>query len=53
MSRAGAIISTSESWMYEVLEDANIPEFREVLKVVKAAKQTTKESLERLCKANI
>lgn len=47
---AGAQVVTSESWMYEALGDAKIPEFKEFIKLVKESAEDTKESLQALCK---
>ncbi|KAF8466596.1 Isochorismatase-like protein [Kalaharituber pfeilii] len=53
MRQAGAAITTSESWLYEVMEDAGCAQFRDVLKVVKATKDSTKDGLGRLCKSSL
>ncbi|KAI5796381.1 Isochorismatase-like protein [Peziza echinospora] len=50
MRGAGAVVTTSESWLYEVMGGADIPEFRDVLKIVKATKESTRDGLQRLCK---
>ncbi|KAI8959144.1 Isochorismatase hydrolase [Daldinia sp. FL1419] len=42
---AGAIVTTSESWMYECVGDATIPEFREIVKLVKETGPGMKEVL--------
>ncbi|KAK4971926.1 hypothetical protein LTR28_012801 [Elasticomyces elasticus] len=46
----GAVVTSSESWLYECMGDAAIPEFREVAKLVKEFSGRTKESLQALCK---
>lgn len=46
----GAVVTTSESWMYECVGDAGIAEFREIIKVVKETHQSTKDVLQTLCK---
>ncbi|KAF2456419.1 Isochorismatase-like protein [Lineolata rhizophorae] len=46
----GARVTTSESWLYECMGDAKIPEFRAVAGVVKETKESTKEALQSLCK---
>ncbi|KAH0603504.1 uncharacterized protein LAJ45_02652 [Morchella importuna] len=44
----GAIITSSESWIYEVMGDASIEEFRKIASVVKDTKQSTSMSLQSL-----
>lgn len=46
----GAIVTTSESWIYECMGDAGIPEFRDIAKLVRESKEETSKSLEMLCK---
>ncbi|KAF1812462.1 Isochorismatase hydrolase [Eremomyces bilateralis CBS 781.70] len=46
----GAIVTTSESWLYECMGDAGIQEFRDISKLVKDTKDSTKESMQALCK---
>jgi len=46
----GAVVTTSESWMYECMGDAGIGEFRDIARLVKETKDDTKASLEVLCK---
>lgn len=46
----GAIITTSESWIYECMGDAGIAEFRDIAKLVRESKEETGKSLEVLCK---
>ncbi|ETS85402.1 hypothetical protein PFICI_03427 [Pestalotiopsis fici W106-1] len=41
----GAIVTTSESWMYECIGDAGITEFRDIIKLVKETSDDTKETL--------
>ncbi|KAI1393570.1 Isochorismatase hydrolase [Hypoxylon trugodes] len=41
----GAIVTTSESWLYECMGDASIPEFREIAKLVKETGADTKAAL--------
>ncbi|KAF1967803.1 Isochorismatase hydrolase [Bimuria novae-zelandiae CBS 107.79] len=50
LRHAGAQVVTSESWMYEAMGDAKIPEFKEMSKVVKEYSESTKEVLQTLCK---
>ncbi|KAK7923221.1 Isochorismatase [Apiospora marii] len=42
---AGAVVTTSESWLYECMGDAAIPEFRDIAKVVKETGADTKTAL--------
>lgn len=42
---AGAVVTTSESWLYECMGDAAIPEFRDIAKVVKETGADTKAAL--------
>lgn len=42
---AGAVVTTSESWMYECMGDAGIAEFRDVARVVKETSDDTKTAL--------
>ena len=50
LAKEGAIITTSESWLYEVMGDAGIAEFKGIAGLVKEEKEGTKASLENLCK---
>lgn len=43
-------MTTSESWIYECMGDAGIPEFRDIAKLVRESKEETSKSLEMLCK---
>ncbi|OTA89631.1 hypothetical protein M434DRAFT_398447 [Hypoxylon sp. CO27-5] len=45
---AGAIVTTSESWLYECMGDAQIPEFRDVVKLVKETGAQSKDVLRSL-----
>ncbi|KAI2612545.1 Isochorismatase hydrolase [Hypoxylon fragiforme] len=45
---AGVVVTTSESWLYECMGDAAIPEFREIAKLVKEKSGDTKTTLARL-----
>lgn len=46
----GAIVTTSESWLYECMGDAGIDEFKGIAGVVKEFNGKTKEVLQSLCK---
>jgi hypothetical protein len=50
LRHAGAQVVTSESWMYEVVGDAKLPEFKEMIKIVKESAESTRDSLQSLCK---
>ena len=53
MRQEGVRVSTSESWLYEVMGDASRKEFRDLLKVVKGTKESTKEALKKLCRSSL
>lgn len=44
----GAVVTTSESFIYECMGDASIPEFKEIVKLVKETKVSTGEGLKAL-----
>jgi len=46
----GAVVTTSESWIYECMADAGIEEFRAISKLVRDTKDDTKSALGALCK---
>ena len=46
----GAVVTTSESFLYECMGDAGIEEFKAVSGVVREWNARTKESLQALCK---
>ncbi len=46
----GAVVTTSESFLYECMGDAGIKEFKGVAGVVKEFNRATRENLEALCK---
>jgi hypothetical protein len=48
LRHAGVVVTTSESWMYECVGDAGIPEFKEVARLVKETKESTRETLKAL-----
>ncbi len=43
LRREGAIVTTSESWIYEIMGDAGIPELRSIASLVKESSRDTKE----------
>lgn len=47
----GVVVTTSESFLYELINDAAIPEFKEMAKLVKETKESTSQVLQTLCKA--
>jgi hypothetical protein len=46
----GAVVTTSESWIYESMADASIEEFRAISKLVRDSKDDTTSALGALCK---
>jgi nicotinamidase-related amidase len=48
LSREGAVVTSSESWIYEVMGDAKISEFKQIAGLVKETKEDTKETLQAL-----
>ncbi|KAF2229027.1 Isochorismatase hydrolase [Viridothelium virens] len=50
MRQAGAVITTSEGFLYECMGDAMVSEFRAIASLVKDTKDETREALEALCK---
>ncbi|KAI5821020.1 isochorismatase domain-containing protein [Pyronema omphalodes] len=48
LRHAGAVVTTSESWIYEVMGDAKNPGFKEIIKLVKERQGKTRESLQSL-----
>jgi len=46
----GAVVTTSESWLYECMGDAGIEEFRGIVKLVKETGGSTKDALQALAK---
>nr|XP_019009121.1 uncharacterized protein I206_05766 [Kwoniella pini CBS 10737]OCF47902.1 hypothetical protein I206_05766 [Kwoniella pini CBS 10737] len=49
MEKAGAIVTTSESIIFELLGDANHDKFKKVAGIIKQTKAQTAEALESLC----
>jgi len=43
LRHAGAVVTSSESWIFEVMGDAKCEEFRSVSKLIKETKEGTKE----------
>ncbi|KAK3906356.1 Isochorismatase-like protein [Staphylotrichum tortipilum] len=50
---AGAVVTTSESWIYECMGDAGIPEFRGMVGVMKDTMRDTKAALQGLLGSKI
>lgn len=48
MARWGAQVTTTESFMYEVMQDAAIPEFKKIVNLVKEEKDNNVKALEKL-----
>ncbi|KAI4221939.1 MAG: hypothetical protein LQ349_007727, partial [Xanthoria aureola] len=46
----GAVVTTSEGWLYECMGDASIDEFKEIAGLVKETKEKTSEAVQALCK---
>ncbi|MCJ1451164.1 hypothetical protein MMC28_001499 [Mycoblastus sanguinarius] len=46
----GAIVTSSESWLYECMGDASIGEFKAIAGLVKETKESTRDALQTLCK---
>lgn len=46
----GAIITTSEGWLYECMGDASIEEFKAIAGLVKETKASTTDAVQTLCK---
>lgn len=46
----GAVVTTSESWLYECMGDAAMPEFKQIAGLVKEYNSKTKEGLQALCR---
>ncbi|KAK3375474.1 Isochorismatase-like protein [Podospora didyma] len=45
LRQAGAVVTTSESWIYECMGDAALPEFKGIVSLVKETSGQTKEAL--------
>lgn len=48
MRSAGAVVTTSESFLYECMGDACIPEFKAIAGLVKETSSSTKDTLDTL-----
>ena len=46
----GAVVTSSESWLYECVGDAGIAEFKDMARLVKEYNSKTKEGLQALCR---
>ncbi|OAL48225.1 Isochorismatase hydrolase [Pyrenochaeta sp. DS3sAY3a] len=46
----GAVVTSSESFIYECVGDAGTPEFKQIIKVIKDHSQSTKDVMQTLCK---
>ncbi|KAI9706785.1 MAG: hypothetical protein M1820_004756 [Bogoriella megaspora] len=49
LRHAGAIVTTSEGFLFECVGDASRPEFRTISALVKETKDETREALQTLC----
>ena len=50
LASEGAVVTTSESMIYEIMGDAGIDQFRQIVGLVKEDKDSTSEVLRTLCK---
>ena len=48
LAREGAVITTSEGWLYECMGDASIPDFKAIAGLVKETKDSTKDAVQTL-----
>jgi len=53
LRQAGAIVTSSESWLYELMGDAAIPEFKGMVNVVKETMRDTRAALQGLLGSKI
>ncbi len=53
LRQAGVVVTTSESWIYECMGDAGIPEFKGMVGVVKETMRDTKAALQGLLGSKI
>ncbi|GAP90052.2 putative hydroxyethylthiazole kinase protein [Rosellinia necatrix] len=49
----GAVVTSSESWLYETMGDADVPEFRDIARIVRESSANTKSSLAALLSSKI
>ncbi|KAJ9150708.1 Isochorismatase domain-containing protein [Pleurostoma richardsiae] len=49
----GAVVTTSESWLYECMGDATVPEFKSIVGLVKETSADTKAALQNLVPAKM
>ena len=50
LQNEGAIVTTSEGWLYECMGDASIDEFKAIAGLVKETKGMTSDAVQTLCK---
>lgn len=50
LAREGAVVTTSEGWLYECMGDASITEFKAIAGLVKETKDSTKDAVQTLCR---
>ncbi|KAL8943499.1 MAG: hypothetical protein Q9216_001034 [Gyalolechia sp. 2 TL-2023] len=50
LATEGAVITTSEGWLYECMGDASIAEFKAIAGLVKETKDSTKDAVQTLCR---
>ncbi|KAL8938669.1 MAG: hypothetical protein Q9211_003101 [Gyalolechia sp. 1 TL-2023] len=50
LAAEGAVVTTSEGWLYECMGDASIAEFKAIAGLVKETKASTKDAVQTLCK---
>lgn len=50
LAKEGATVTTSEGMLYEIMGDAGIGEFKQIVGLVKEFKESNKDNLQTLCK---